>query len=103
MRSPRTAGVDDDLPPDVVTTLAQLLEETQVALSDGDVDTARETISSAESVAADELPDCEVRQSLLHGAGRVTALLDPDSEDGVESDAAAEYAAAMSRRLPDAD
>ncbi len=94
----RTASVDDDIPTDVQDTLAQLFEECATALEAGDLDTARETASSARSVATNKLPGGDLRDHLLHGCDRVEALLDPDEE--VEADAATEYVAAMRRRLP---
>lgn len=102
MSAAPTSGVDDDLPEDAVAVLTQLLDETRAALAAEEFETARETIDSAESVATSKIPDGDLRQSLLHGTARVRSLLDPDTEDGIEPDAADEYTAAMERRLPDA-
>ena len=90
----------DDPPADVLAVLTQLLAETRTALAEGDRETARETVSSAETVASNKLPGGERRDALLHGCGRVRSLLDPDDGD-VEADVATEYVAAMERRLPE--
>jgi len=94
----RRGAVTADLPPDVGDTLAQLFEEGQVAIDEGEYETARQTVSTAETVATNKLPAGSLRERLLHGCARVTRLLDPAEE--VEAEAAAEYLAAMSRRLP---
>jgi hypothetical protein len=94
--------VTDDLPADVVAVLAQLFDEGQTALADDDPATARETVDTAEEVATNKLPEGSLRGQLLHGCAEVRGLLDPEVEDGVETDAAAEYLAAMARRLPEA-
>lgn len=91
--------MSDDLPSDVVTVLSQLLARTRTALAEGDHATARETITSAETVATNKVPAGERREALLHGCDRVLALIDGD-EDENESDVAAEYVSAMERRLP---
>jgi hypothetical protein len=90
--------VTDDLPTDVRDTLAQLFREGQVAIDEGEHETARETVSTAETVATNKLPAGPLREELLHGCASATRLLDPTDE--VEADAAAEYLAAMGRRLP---
>jgi len=95
----RMEPVTEDLPADVGETLAQLFAEGQDAIDEGEYDTARETIGTAEEVATDELPAGPLREQLLHGCARAAYLLDPDSE--LEAEAAAEYLAAMARRLPD--
>lgn len=94
----RTKAVTEDLPPDVRDTLAQLFEEGQVAIDEGEYETALETVSTAETVATNKLPAGPLREQLLHGCASATRLLDPAEE--VEADAAAEYLAAMGRRLP---
>jgi hypothetical protein len=106
--------VTEDPPADALAVLSQLFAEGQDALADDDVDTARETVTSAETVLTNKLPEGDLRSQLLHGCDQVRLLLDPEagdgedegdgptSEDGVEADAAAEYLAAMERRLPDA-
>lgn len=95
---PEQPAVPDDLPTDVVTVLGQLLSATRTALAEGDHETARETITSAETVATNKLPAGQRRDALLHGCDRILALLEADEADA--SDAAAEYVAAMERRLP---
>lgn len=106
----------EDPPADALAVLAQLFDEGQEALAGGDVDTARETLASAEAVATNKLPEGDLRGQLLHGCAQARALLDPETgggddegdgpggkgADGVEPDAAAEYLAAMERRLPEA-
>ena len=106
-------SVTEDPPADALAVLAQLFAEGQEALADGDIDTARETVTSAETVATNKLPEGDLRGQLLHGCGQTLALLDPEASsgddggdgpgdaDGVEPDAAAEYLAAMERRLPE--
>jgi hypothetical protein len=106
-------SVTEDPPADALAVLSQLVTEGQEALTDGDVDTAREAVTSAEAVATNKLPEGDLRGQLLHGCGQARTLLDPgtgggDAEgdgpegaDGVEPDAAAEYLAAMERRLPE--
>jgi hypothetical protein len=90
--------VPDDLPTDVIAVLSQLFAETRTALADGDLATARETISSAETVATNKLPAGDRKAALLHGCERVRDLLE---EDEPKTDVATEYVAAMERRLPD--
>lgn len=93
--------MDDDIPADVEETLIQLLEECATALDGSEIVVARETITSARSVARNKLPAGDLRAHLLHGCDRVETLLDPEAEDEeVEADAAEEYVAAMRRRLP---
>lgn len=108
-------SVTEDLPDDALAVLAQLFTEGQESLADGDVHTAREAVTSAEEVATNKLPEGDLRGQLLHGCAQTRALLDPETgggddegdgpdgggADGVEPDAAAEYLAAMERRLPD--
>ncbi len=91
--------MDDDIPADVQATLGQLFEECETALSAEDLSTAQETVDSARSIAANKLPEGDLREHLLHGCDRVETLLDPEEED-VEAEAASEYVAAMGRRLP---
>ncbi|PSQ30494.1 hypothetical protein BRD06_01900 [Halobacteriales archaeon QS_9_67_15] len=87
----------EDLPTDVRTVLEQLFTEGRRALEADDLDTARESVTSAQSVAANKLPESELRGELLHGCERIAALLDADGD--TEPAAAAEYLAAMERRL----
>ena len=106
-------SVTEDPPADVLAVLAQLFGEGQEALADGDADTAREAVTSAEAVATNKLPEGDLRGQLLHGCAQARALLDPETgggsaegddpegANGAEPDAAAEYLAAMERRLPE--
>ena len=106
-------SVTEDPPADVLAVLAQLFAEGQEALADGDVDAARETVTSAEEDATNKLPEGDLRGQLLHGCAQARGLLDPETGGGdaegddpegtdrVEPDAAAEYLAAMERRLPE--
>jgi hypothetical protein len=107
-------SVTEDPPADVLAVLAQLFAEGQEALADGEVDTAREAVTSTEEVASNKLPEGDLRGQLLHGCAQARALLDPETGGGsaegdgpegmdrVEPDAAAaEYLAAMERRLPE--
>jgi hypothetical protein len=88
--------VTDDPPTDVVTVLGQLLAATRTALAEGDQTTARETITSAETVATNKLPAGDRRAVLVHGCERILDLLKED-----ERDVAAAYISAMERRLPE--
>jgi hypothetical protein len=93
--------VEDDIPADVDASLSQLLGECLSALEEDEIPTARETITSARSVATNKLPAGDLREHLLYGCDRVETLLDPDAEDeDIEVEAAGEYVAAMRRRLP---
>ncbi len=94
-----TGNVADDIPTDARDVLAQLLEECAAALDEGDCETARDTIGSAQSVATNKLPESDLRGHLLHGCERTEVLLDPEGD--AEVDAANEYVAAMRRRLPE--
>ncbi len=93
-----TGHVSDDLPTDVRTVLGQLLAGTRTALAEDEHETARETITSARTVATNKLPRDERREQFQHGCDRILALLDADDE--VDRDAAAEYVTALERRLP---
>lgn len=86
-----------DLPSDVHAVLTQLLDETETAVTTGALGTARLTITTAETVCRNKLPEGDLRSQMLHGCGRVTVALEPT--DGVDTEMAAEYCRAMSRRL----
>ena len=88
----------DDLPSDVRAVLTQLVEEGKAAVVSSEFDTARQTVSTAETVSRNKLPESELRAQLLHGCERVSAALDDDRPD-----AAAEYLRAMARRLGTGD
>ncbi len=60
--------------------LGQLFEAGAAALDDGDPDTARQCLTSAETVATNKLPDSEFRSRLLHGCDRALATVDGDGE-----------------------
>jgi hypothetical protein len=84
---------------DVMDVLGQLFEKGARAL-DGDAgtegsrpDTARQILTSAETVATNKLPDGEFRDRLLHGCERALATLDADAP------AAAEHCRAMVREV----
>jgi len=89
--------VVEDLPTDVRTVLSQLFAEGRRALADDDSATARESVTSAAAVVRNKLPDGEFKRELRHGCERTLALLDAGDAD--DAAAAAEYLAAMGRRL----
>jgi len=88
----------EDLPTDVRTVLSQLFAEGRRALADGDAATARESVTSAAAVVRNKLPDGEFKRELRHGCERVVDLLDAGDEPA-DAEVAAEYLAAMERRL----
>jgi hypothetical protein len=90
--------VVEDLPTDVQTVLSQLFAESRRALCDDDLATARESVISAASVVRNKLPDGEFKRELRHGCERVVDLLNAGDEPA-DAEAAAEYLAAMERRL----
>ena len=65
---------------DVMDVLGQLFEASATALDDGDLDTARRCLTSAETVATNKLPTGEFRSRLLHGCGRAVATLEESEE-----------------------
>lgn len=83
---------------DVMDVLEQLFEAGARAL-DGDAatgsgtDTARQILTSAETVATNKLPEGEFRDRLLHGCERALATLDDDAP------VAAEHCRAMAREV----
>jgi len=89
--------VVEDLPTDVRTVLDQLFTEGQRALEAEELDTVREAVTSAKSAITNKLPESELRTELLHGCERIAVLL--DAEGDAEPAVAAEYLAAMERRL----
>ncbi|WP_435067639.1 hypothetical protein [Haloplanus sp. C73] len=86
--------MDRDLSGDVVDVLGQLFDAGATALDDGDADTARQVLTSAETVATNKLPEGEFRTEVLRDCRRALDRLD----DGA-FDAAAEDAAALARRF----
>ncbi|MFC7098643.1 hypothetical protein [Halobaculum marinum] len=92
-RQPPVAD-DPDLPADVEVALVQLVESARVAVREGRTDEALAAVGTAETVAANKLPEGDRRERLLHGCGRVADLADADPA------VASEYLDAMRRRLP---
>lgn len=90
----------NDLPTDVRDTLVQLFVESRRALTAGDPGTAESAVESAETVVTNEVPAGPLRERLLFGCTAVTDLL-ADGVDGEDRAVAAEYLAAMERRLGD--
>jgi len=66
--------VTEDVPADVRAVLAQLFAEGRASLRAGDRETAVETVTTAEAVATNELPEGAFRDRLLHGCERVRVL-----------------------------
>lgn len=110
--------MSEDLPPDVRAVLTQLFAEGRDALAADDRDTAIQTVTTAETVVTNKLPEGAFRDRLLHGCERVHRLLvadtdrrgerrgDGDSpETGTAGDraAAAAYLTAMERRVAGTD
>ena len=86
-----------DFSGDVLDVLEQLFEAGARAL-DADAgparpDTARQILTSAETVATNKLPDGEFRDRLLHGCDRALSTLDADPV------VAAEHCRAMAREV----
>ncbi|QLH80713.1 hypothetical protein [Halosimplex pelagicum] len=88
----------EDLPTDVRTVLSQLFAEGRRALDENDPTTARESVTSAAAVVRNKLPESALKRELRHGCERVVDLLDTGDEPA-DAEAAAEYLAAMERRL----
>jgi len=86
--------VSGDVPADVETVLCQLFAAGRKALDNGEVETCRQTVDSAESVATNKLPAGRHREWILHGCWRVRSLLTE-----AETTAAKEYLSAMERRV----
>jgi len=93
---------------DVMDVLGQLFEAGATALEDEDVDTARQTLTSAETVATNKLPEGEFRSRLRDGCRRALAILDDDvarratgdrTQSGDDALAAAEHCRAMAREV----
>jgi hypothetical protein len=92
--------VTEEFSGDVMDVLEQLFEAGARVL-DGDAapaegsrtDTAREILTSAETVATNKLPDGEFRSRLRHGCDRALATLDHDAP------VAAEHCRAMAREV----
>jgi hypothetical protein len=73
--------VIDDIPADVRSVLTQLFAEGQTALAAGDIQVARDVLTTAETVVTNKLPRGPVRDRLLHGCARVDSLLDANASD----------------------
>lgn len=98
VRASTRSTVPDDVPSDVQAVLTQLFEETEAAIRAGRYETARQTVTTVETVSRNKLPAGELRATLLHGCGEVVAEIEQD--DSVDADIAAEYVRAMTHRLP---
>jgi hypothetical protein len=59
--------VTEDVPADVRAVLAQLFADGRASLRASDRETAVETVTTAEAVATNELPEGAFRDRLLHG------------------------------------
>jgi hypothetical protein len=77
---------------DVMDVLSQLFASGARALDDADADTARQVLTTAETVATNKLPDGEFRSRLLHGCNRALSTL-------AEPPVAAEHCRAMAREV----
>lgn len=87
-----------DLPADVSAVLEQLLAEGQTAIASEDLETARDVVSTAETVSENKLPEGQLRSQLLHGCQRTRVRLDE-----ADAETAREYLEAMERRLDAVD
>lgn len=91
---PEPAATDDaDLPADVDAALAQLVESARTALREGHTDEALAAVDTADSVAANELPEGARRDRIRHGCARAADLAADDPP------VAGEYLDAIRRRL----
>lgn len=82
-----------DVPADVEAVLAQLFDEASEAFERGDVETGVSAVTTAATVTRNKLPESALREELLHGCERTEQV-------AADNDAvAAEYTAAMARRL----
>jgi|GEM_PF-5480433 len=80
--------MEQDLSGDVVDVLGQLFDAGATALDARDADTARQVLTSAETVATNKLPHGEFRTAVLADCERTLTLLDAEEFD----DAAAQSA-----------
>ena len=85
----------EEMPPDVRSSLGQLLSNARRSARNGDHETARSLLETAGTVAENKLPEGDRRDRLRHGCAAAIKAL-PDGE------LAAAYAGAMERRLPEA-
>jgi len=86
--------MDQDLSGDVVDVLGQLFDAGATALADRDADTARQVLTSAETVATNKLPHGEFRTEVLDDCDRALDYLDEGAFD-----AAAARAMALAHRF----
>lgn len=86
--------MSEDLPSDVKVVLTQLIDAGETAIRSAEFDTARQTMTSVETVSQNKLPESDLREQLLHGCEQVHTAIDEE-----QSEAAAEYLRAMGRRL----
>jgi hypothetical protein len=84
-----------DLPPDVRSTLAQLLDEAAVAARTRDAETLTATMESVATVTAEDVPPGDLSEQLRHGCRRVRRVASD------EPLVAAAYCEAMQRRVED--
>jgi hypothetical protein len=95
---PNCQPVTADLPADVRAVLEQLFAEAETAFRDGEPQVALSAVDTASTVARYKLPEGVLRAHLLHGCEQVEAATADENGTVV----AAEYVAAMARRLADA-
>lgn len=95
---PNCQPVTADLPADVRAVLEQLFAEAETAFRDGEPQVALSAVDTASTVARYKLPEGDLRAHLLHGCEQVEAATADENGTVV----AAEYVAAMARRLADA-
>ena len=86
---------DGEMPPDVRSSLGQLLSNARQSARNGDHETTRSLLDTAGTVAENKLPAGDRRDRLRHGCAAAIEAL-PDGE------LAAAYVEAMERRLPEA-
>jgi hypothetical protein len=82
-----------DLPPDVRSTLTQLLSEAAAAARARDEETLVSLMESVAAVTAEDVPEGELKGQLRHGRRRVDRLASD------EPLVAAAYCEAMRRRV----
>ena len=82
-----------DLPPDVKSTLSQLLAEAAEAARTRDRETLEAVMESVETVTENKVPESELKERLRYGCGAVERVADD------EPLVAAAYCEAMRRRV----
>jgi hypothetical protein len=88
-----------DVPEDVDAVLSQLLREARASFGDGDAETGVAAVTTAATVATNKLPESQLRAQIRHGCERAEAVAVTEDSD---LQAAAEYVAAIERRLDEA-